>query len=65
LGRLKVAYAREAEKFMVDNPLNFLTQSQSTELFLSAYSRTASTEKADYGFRSPGFNSFSPNIYFD
>jgi hypothetical protein len=65
LGRLKikVAYATEAEKFMVDNPLNFLTETQSTELFLSEYSRTASTEKADYGFCSPGFNPFSPNIY--
>jgi len=56
LGRLKIAYAREAEKFIVDNPLNFPTQTQPTELFLSTYSRTASTEKADYGFRSPGFN---------
>jgi len=66
LGRLKIAYTRKAEKIMVDdNPLNFPTQTQPTELFLSAYSRTASTEKADYGFRSPGFNSFSPNIYFD
>jgi hypothetical protein len=65
LVRLKVAYATEAEKFMFDNPLNFLTQTQSTELFLSEYSKTAATEKVDYGFRSRGFNSFSPTIYFD
>ena len=65
MGRLKLAYATEAEKLMVDNPLNSLTQTQSTELFLSAFSRTALTEKADYGFRSPGANPFSPNIYFD
>jgi hypothetical protein len=65
LGCLKLAYATEAEKFMVDNPLYSLTQTQSTELFLSAYSRTALTEKADCGFRSPGVNPFSPNIYFD
>lgn len=50
---------------MVDNPLNFVTQTQSTELFLSEYSRTAATEKDDYGFRSPGLKPFSPNIYFD
>ena len=49
---------------MVDNPLNFLTETESTELFLSEDSRTASTEKADYSFRSPGFILFSPNIYF-
>jgi hypothetical protein len=65
LGRLKIAYATESEKFMVDNPLNFLTQTQYSELFLSEYSRTASTEKADNGFRSPWFNPFSPDIYFD
>jgi hypothetical protein len=64
LGRLKIAYATDTKEIMVDNPF-LLTQTQSTELFLLAYSRTPSTEKDDYGFRSPGFSPFSPNIYFD
>jgi hypothetical protein len=37
LGRLKLAYATEAEKFMVFNPLNSLTRTQSTELFVSLF----------------------------
>jgi hypothetical protein len=58
-------YATEVDKCMVDNPGKSLSQIHVASLFRSAYSRTATVEKAEHGFHPTGSHPFNPDIFSD
>lgn len=53
---LKMAYNRECELYMVNNPGKRITQYEVGELFTNAYNKTANISKAVSGFRVAGIH---------
>lgn len=64
-GPLKKAYNRECDLFMKQNIGRRITQYEIAGLFHKAYSKVASLEKAESGFRAAGIIPFNPDIWSD
>lgn len=62
---LKMAYNKECELYMVNNPGKRITQYEVGELFTKAYNKTANINKAVNGFRAAGIYPIDPNKFND
>ncbi|XP_052749791.1 uncharacterized protein LOC128200428 [Galleria mellonella] len=62
---LKIAYNKECELYMVNNPGKRITQYEIEELFTKAYNKTANISKAVSGFRAAGIYPINPDKFKD
>ncbi|CAK1597581.1 unnamed protein product [Parnassius mnemosyne] len=62
---LKMAYNKECELYMVNNPGKRISQYEVGELFTKAYNKTANICKALSGFRAAGIHPIDPDKFKD
>lgn len=62
---LKMAYNKECELYMVNNPGKRITQYEVGELFTKAYNKTANISKAVSGFKAAGIYPIDPDKFKD
>lgn len=62
---LKMAYNKECELYMVNNPGKRISQYEVAELFTKAYNKTANISKAVSGFRAAGIYPIDPDKFKD
>ncbi|CAH2101982.1 unnamed protein product [Euphydryas editha] len=62
---LKMAYNKECELYMVNNPGKRISQYEVGELFTKAFNKTANISKAISGFRAAGIYPIDPDRFKD